>query len=227
MDTDNDGLMDDLEAVYYTDVSVSDTDLDGYLDGEEVRHGYSPLLGKGKRMHESDHDQDGLNDWLERWFKSDIGKTDTDDNGETDFDAVMKGKAPVGEKTFAKKIVVDRTKQQLYYYVDTVKIVSMPVSTGNPHTPTPAGEFTIQKKIPDKRYTGPGYDLKGVKWNMQFKPSYYIHAAYWHNDFGKRTHSHGCVNLTEKDSELLYKYIETGTAVSVIGTTPARFAVGT
>ncbi len=41
-DTDHDGLDDDDETEYRTDYRDSDTDNDGYLDGEEVVSGYDP-----------------------------------------------------------------------------------------------------------------------------------------------------------------------------------------
>ncbi len=43
IDSDNDGLPDQLEAIYGTDPHNPDTDGDGYLDGEEVMSGYDPL----------------------------------------------------------------------------------------------------------------------------------------------------------------------------------------
>ncbi len=42
VDSDADGLMDDREERYYTDLHKADTDGDGYLDGEEVISGYDP-----------------------------------------------------------------------------------------------------------------------------------------------------------------------------------------
>jgi len=42
-DSDNDGLMDWQEATWQTDPCRADTDGDGYVDGEEVASGYSPL----------------------------------------------------------------------------------------------------------------------------------------------------------------------------------------
>lgn len=47
LDTDQDGLSDQLEAHYGTDPNNSDTDGDGYQDGEEVANGYDPN-GSGK-----------------------------------------------------------------------------------------------------------------------------------------------------------------------------------
>lgn len=42
LDTDGDGLSDDLEDYYGTDVNNSDTDGDGYSDGTEINNGYDP-----------------------------------------------------------------------------------------------------------------------------------------------------------------------------------------
>lgn len=46
-DTDSDGLYDDEEEKYGTDMNNSDSDGDGYLDGSEVKSGYNPM-GEGK-----------------------------------------------------------------------------------------------------------------------------------------------------------------------------------
>lgn len=41
-DSDKDGLVDVLETIFSTDPNNSDTDGDGYLDGNEIIHGYNP-----------------------------------------------------------------------------------------------------------------------------------------------------------------------------------------
>ncbi len=230
IDTDFDGLDDVEETKYHTNINNPDTDNDGHLDGQEVLSGYSPLCGENKKMHECDFDNDGLNDWLEIWFKSDLENFDTDGDGYSDGEEVKFGfdpTDPTPQKKFDRKIEVDRSTQRLNYYVDGVKIYNFPVSTGNPNSETPSGPFKITKKIIEKTYRGPGYNLAGVKWNMQFKPMYYIHAAYWHNDFGIKTHSHGCINMKEEDAKELYKYVDTDMEVNIIGETPKGFFVGT
>ncbi len=226
-DTDTDGLSNTLEQYYGTRIDIADTDGDGYGDGLEVKHEYSPYCANAW-MNECDQDGDGLNDWLERWFGSSLQIVDTDGDGYTDFDEVMRGyspKEPRGTSIFERRVIVDRTKQRLFYMVDGVKILNYPVSTGNPQTETPAGSFTVTTMIPVKRYVGPGYDVPNVVWNMQFKPMYYLHGAYWHNDFGKRTHSHGCVNLRNADAEVLYTYMNIGVPIDIIGETPAHYVV--
>lgn len=44
LDSDNDGLSDDLELKFKTDINNPDTDGDGFKDGEEVEWAYNPLL---------------------------------------------------------------------------------------------------------------------------------------------------------------------------------------
>ena len=46
-DSDNDGLADELEKIYGTDLNNPDTDGDEFKDGEEVKNGYNPK-GPGK-----------------------------------------------------------------------------------------------------------------------------------------------------------------------------------
>jgi len=233
IDTDGDGLSDsDERLLYFTDPNSLDTDGDGFSDSTELQSDHSPHKNNGARLNENDYDNDGLNDWLElRWFKSSIGNADTDMDTRADFEEVMRGMSPslasTGTTTlFSRRIVVDRTTQQLSYFVDGIKIKSFPVSTGNPQTPTPAGEFSIQRKREYVDYIGRDYSYPGIRWNMQFLPHYYLHTATWHNDFGKRTRSHGCVNMRQADAEILYKYVDVGVPVTVTGTTPARLYVG-
>lgn len=46
-DTDGDGLSDELEAFYGTNMNNPDTDGDGYTDGDEVNNGYNPTGSGG------------------------------------------------------------------------------------------------------------------------------------------------------------------------------------
>lgn len=55
LDTDKDGLSDREEhIVYNTNPLNEDSDNDSYLDGVEVTHGYSPLLGNNAKLTEVD-----------------------------------------------------------------------------------------------------------------------------------------------------------------------------
>lgn len=50
IDSDNDGLSDDLEVKFQTDGANPDSDGDGYADGLEVNNGYNPLQGDAARL---------------------------------------------------------------------------------------------------------------------------------------------------------------------------------
>ncbi len=224
IDSDQDGLSDEDEtSLYFTDPNRSDTDQDGFDDGLEIKFQYSPQV-KLKKMYEVDTDKDGLNDWLEVSFKTNLTVVDTDADGMGDYEEVMRGKSPTDSDvnaTTTRRLEVDLTTQRLKYIVDEKLILTMPVSTGMPVTPTPTGDFKILYKVPIMRYRGPDYNLPNVKWNMAFKGGgYFIHTAYWHNNFGKKTNSHGCVNMREKDVALLYKYADVGMDVKVVGKLP-------
>jgi lipoprotein-anchoring transpeptidase ErfK/SrfK len=58
------------------------------------------------------------------------------------------------------------------------------------------------------------YNIPNVKYNLRFRNHYYIHSAYWHNNFGNRM-SHGCVNAPYDGAEWAYNWAEVGTPVEV------------
>jgi len=224
IDTDNDGLFDYEELfLYYTDINNKDTDGDFYLDGEEVKNGFSPLVAN-KKMDEVDTDGDDLVDSIELALKTDLNGYDSDGDGTSDGEEVYSGSDPLvpglEKKSVQRKVEVDLTKQQLFYFMNGVKLGSMSVSTGLTKTPTPRGEFRVIRKLPVHHYIGPDYNLPNTKWNLEFKRSYYLHGAYWHNQFGIRPMSHGCVNIAYKDVEKLYKFMDVGDKVVIYGQTP-------
>jgi hypothetical protein len=224
VDTDKDGLFDYQEIyTYHTDVNNPDTDGDGYVDGEEVKNGFSPLVA-GKKMEEVDTDSDGLSDHLELSLKTDLNNYDTDGDKVVDGEEARRGDDPLvvgaSRGTVERKVEVDISSQKLFYFMNGIKLGEMYVSTGLPRTPTPKGEFQIQRKVPVLHYVGEDYNLPNTKWNLQFKKSYYLHGAYWHNQFGIRPMSHGCVNIAYKDVEKLYSFMDVGDKVYVYGNLP-------
>lgn len=74
---------------------------------------------------------------------------------------------------------------------------------------TPTGVFRIHTKKPVGPMYGGGksdrYLLEDVTANMFFHQGYALHAAYWHDDFG-RYKSHGCINMSLADAEWLYNW---------------------
>lgn len=220
-DRDNDGLTDQQEMGYRTDLDSSDTDGDGFSDGDEVLNGFSPLL-KEKALREVDSDGDGAWDDWEMALGTNLFEKDTDGDGFSDGQEIMAGFDPNHAKTntIGKRIDVDLETQTLRYYLGPVKIDEFKISSGLPGTPTPKGSYSIILKRPVVRYAGVGYDYPQTKWNLMFKRgttgNYYIHGAYWHNDFGKKK-SHGCVNVPHRFSYMgrLYDWATDGTPVTI------------
>lgn len=204
------------------EVGGVDTDGDGYADEVEVRNGYSPRHGDKKRLREVDSDNDGLWDDWEIALGTDLLDPDTDGDGYKDGQEVMAGydpRARGGEK-LEKRIEVNLKAQKLVYFFGEVKLDEFLISSGLPRTPTPVGQFTVLQKRPVVHYKGPGYDYPNTKWNLVFKRgrgyNYYIHGAYWHNQFGTRR-SAGCVNVPYEYAYMgrLYDWAAVGTKVSI------------
>lgn len=223
VDADNDGLTDASETmVYHSDPNKADTDGDKFPDGQEIKNGYSPINKIHTILKLMDTDKDGLNDDWEIKLGSDLTNPDTDGDGVKDGKEVMDGFSPTSaDKTpVEKKIEVNVKDFRLNYYNGGVMLDSILVSTGAWGYPTPRGTFNVLKKKPTVNYGGRGYNYSypGTKWNLHFttkKYGYFIHGAYWHNQFGKRNLSHGCVNVAYKDMERLYNWSQVGTPVYI------------
>ncbi len=171
IDTDQDGLLDEVENKLGTNPDDKDSDGDGYVDGVEVANGFNPLAGNRNRQ-------------------------------------------------VKRTVEVNLSKQQLKYVFNGVEVATAPVSTGVPGLDTPVGEYKIMRKLPTHRYIGLNYDYKNTKWNLEFKRGFYLHGAYWHNQFGVKPMSHGCINIAYKDAEKVYKFLDVGDQVKIYGKTP-------
>lgn len=172
-----------------------------------------------------DVDKDGLSDELEMQLGTDPNNTDTDADGFPDGIEVANGFNPLKgdrDRSLSRRVEVDLSHQQLNYFLGDVKVGTVLVSTGVLRTPTPTGTFKIFAKKPVVHYVGPGYDLPNTKWNLEFKKTFYLHGAYWHKQFGIRPMSHGCVNIGYADAEKLYKFLDVGDSVKIMGVTPRK-----
>lgn len=217
VDTDSDGLSDEQEInVYFTDPKNPDTDSDGFSDGEEIKNNFSPLFGDKKKLIQVDSDKDYLNDAWEIALGTGLMNPDSDGDKYLDGTEVAAGYDPLDPQPnkLPKLIRVILAEQKLEYKFGDKTLGSFLISSGLRNTPTPKGNFTVLSKIPVKRYVGSNYDYKNTKWNLSFKPSYYIHGAYWHNKFGQPM-SHGCVNVAYENVEHLYWWAQVGTPIVI------------
>lgn len=125
----------------------------------------------------------------------------------------------VGPLDKEKAIHVNITQQRLYAFEHGRLANTFLISSGVYKYPTPIVDSVVMAKIPimDYRWSyGPGnpdnYNLPNVKWNLRFWPHFYLHSAYWHNNFGYRM-SHGCVNISIPNAEWLFNWADVGTPV--------------
>jgi hypothetical protein len=97
------------------------------------------------------------------------------------------------------------------------------VAVGKPSTPSPAGEFTIERRVMnptyhhDGRTVPPGpHNPVGDRWMGLSKTGYGIHGTNEPNSIGKAA-SHGCIRMGKADIEDLYSRVEVGDQVEIVG----------
>lgn len=178
-------------------------------------------MPESENTKQLDSDGDGLNDYDEKYiFHTDLRLPDSDGDGYADGEEIKYNYDPNknGSDKINKVIGVSLKNQTLTYSVGSYVVKTIKVSSGLARTPTPKGQFTIMKKPALVNYRGIGYSYPNTRWNMLFKQGksggYYIHGAYWHNNFGKPM-SHGCINVSYADAEALYNWADEGTKVII------------
>jgi lipoprotein-anchoring transpeptidase ErfK/SrfK len=134
--------------------------------------------------------------------------------------AAKPSELPWFAKTNTKWIDVSILSQTLVLWEGSTPVYATMVSTGkdgmgDPKTThsTPTGTFRIYQKhvttTMDSDMADHEFELRDVPWVMYFNSGYALHAAYWHDDFG-RARSHGCVNLSPIDARYVFFWSEPG-----------------
>gem|GEM_PF-4580289 len=119
--------------------------------------------------------------------------------------------APISK---GKVIAVDLTKMVEYLYDNGQLVYSSKISPGiNNWTPT--GTFRIYGKTKKQKMSGRGYYVPNVPNILWFKGDYSLHGVYWHNDFGVKPRSHGCVGEPLKEAEWVYNWTPVGTPLVI------------
>jgi|APSaa5957512535_1039671.scaffolds.fasta_scaffold06230_5 sortase (surface protein transpeptidase) len=101
-DFDADELKNIDEFKYRTHPKIADSDLDGIIDGIEIKNATNPageglLADAAWIKNEKDQDRDGLEAVHEIFFGTDQNKKDTDDDGVSDYEELSNGRNPKGE----------------------------------------------------------------------------------------------------------------------------------
>jgi len=124
--------------------------------------------------------------------------------------------APEGVGATDRWIDIDIERQVLVAYEGTTPMFATLVSTGRntKQSETPLGVFQLWVKLDytdmddiERTDIPKNYSIQDVPWVQFFKGSYGFHAAFWHNDFGRRR-SHGCINLSPADARYLFQFTQ-------------------
>ncbi len=111
----------------------------------------------------------------------------------------------------ARWIEVNLEQQTLVAYEGERPVYATLVSSGKAGYETPVGVYRIQSKHVSTTMDGEAfgdeeaYSIEDVPWVMYFSGSIALHAAFWHEKFG-RPRSHGCVNLAPLDARWLFEW---------------------
>jgi hypothetical protein len=106
-------------------------------------------------------------------------------------------------------IDVELSQQMLAVHRGSELVHLTLISSGRRADPTPRGLFRIRNKQAYGKMRSlddaeEPYYVEGVPWAQYFHRRYALHAAYWHNRFG-RPASHGCVNVSPKDARRIFE----------------------
>jgi len=128
-------------------------------------------------------------------------------------------------------IHVDLVEQVVVAYQGDEPVFATMVSTGRAGFETPLGTYRIQSKHVSTTMDDPdagdeSYSIEDVPWTMYFEGSYALHAAFWHDRFG-RPRSHGCVNLAPADARWLFMFSSPELPPGFHGMSAGRSALGT
>ena len=223
LDSDGDGVNDkDEQEVYFTDSLKIDTDDDGHNDKDELIRGYSPHNSKSVKLEDNDADSDGLNDRMELNFHTNLLNPDTDGDGYKDGDEINNGFNPLsqGKDKLMKRIEVNTAKQELSYWLGSVRMDIFKISSGKKSMPTPKGRFIVGNK--SVKAWSKAYGLWMPWWMGLGSGNFGIHELpVWSNGFREGENhlgvpvSHGCIRLGVGPAKKLYDWTPIGTEVII------------
>lgn len=118
-------------------------------------------------------------------------------------------------------IWIDLELMRLTVYENGLEAARFPIASGAADTPSPVGVFRVNRKF-ETSLSGFGTRFLGlnVPWG-----DYGIHGTNKPSSIGSHA-SHGCIRLSVKNAEKLYKMIPTGTKVVIDGGAAGAFLSG-
>jgi hypothetical protein len=131
--------------------------------------------------------------------------------------------APATQNATVRLIVVSLEDRRLALVENGQVTKVYTVAVGKPSTPSPVGEFTIERRAMnptyhhDGRTVPPGpHNPVGDRWMGLSKAGYGIHGTNEPNSIGKAA-SHGCIRMGKADIEDLFSRVDIGDRVEIVG----------
>jgi hypothetical protein len=140
--------------------------------------------------------------------------------------------------TSGNVVVVSLYEQQLRAYTNGQLVQSFSVTTGQPDLPTPPGNWWVEGKNAPFTFKSSApagsadwYPDTPVNYAIPYHSNgYFLHDAWWRNDFGLNTNfahydsnpstysehgSHGCVNMSKDSAAWVYNFVQLYTHVVI------------
>ncbi len=114
-----------------------------------------------------------------------------------------------------KRVVVDKTKQELTAYEGERVVIQSRVSTGRQGRRTPSGNFVAGVK--HRMHYSRLFDNAPMPFSVQINGNYFIHGFSSVPDYPA---SHGCVRLPltgDNPAKRFFEWVETGTPIEITG----------
>ena len=133
---------------------------------------------------------------------------------DADLARATRAPRPEGASASERWLDVNVEEQVLVAYEGDRAVFATLVSTGRASRAhaTPLGAFRIWVKLAysdmdnlQRQDVERNYAIESVPWVQYFEGSNGLHAAFWHDDFGRRR-SHGCVNLSPRDARFIFDF---------------------
>lgn len=116
----------------------------------------------------------------------------------------------------------DLSEFRVYAYEGTTMVRSFSMSAGVRSYPTVTGVYDVWAKVRKQTMRGGSqaggdfYEVENVEWVAYWHKGYAFHGVWWHNEFGVRNRSHGCIGMSNADAQWVYNFVSVGTPVVVV-----------
>jgi len=197
-------------------LSTVSTTASGVADVDELHNEIIFSLLDGKIINENGEEKFSV---INATSSSSIAVSDLNQDGVEEI--ISTEARPLFGPDGSQYILVDLSEQRLYSYENGILANTFLISAAKYPFFTPQGIHSVLAKKPYVDYTwsyGEGnpnnYSLGLVPWNLNFYGHFYIHYAYWHNNFGHPM-SHGCINVNLTNMKWIYNWANVATPVEV------------